>query len=195
MIGSVSEAQKQLADLEKRRQQIAARNAQSQSPPATAGAVAAPLAGWPVTGYTSAQVAKGTEPDIAKRRRKGKGRERAGREMTPGETAHAAVGQGYRDAMDDQADDAGAVKALDNGVAEGPGRHMASGPGEPPRTSIVPTSMMATRAPARSTRRRERTRCRRCSTTCLRARRRSPRSRPKPPPSSAWAPRPTDRQS
>lgn len=117
MIGSVSEAQKQLADLEKRRQQIAARNAQSQSPPATAGAVAAPLAGWPVTGYTSAQVAKGTEPDIAKRRRKGKGGDRNGRDQVAASTA--AEGEGWRAA---QADDAESAKAYqDRGITEGPG--------------------------------------------------------------------------
>ena len=77
MIGSVTEAQQQLAGLEKRRQAIAAQSVEAGVPAAVAEHRTA--AAMPVAGYTSAQVAKSGPADVAKRKKKGRGR--AEREM------------------------------------------------------------------------------------------------------------------
>ncbi len=130
MIGSVSEAQAQLADLEKRRQAIAAQSARAGVPAAVAEHRAAAVT--PVAGYTSAQVGKSGPADIAKRKKKS--RDRDGREMPPGETALDAVGEGMAAAANEQAaaDDAAARKGYqDRGIMPGPARPVEPGRLEP----------------------------------------------------------------
>lgn len=130
MIFSVTEQREALLAIDERRRQIAAEQAGSIEPATT---VTALVAGAAVPSPGPVVAVKAAAPEIGKGRKKGKGKDRARRDMTPGETAHAAVGQGYRDAMAEQAagDDAGAAKSFrDQGITEGPGRPVQ--PATPP---------------------------------------------------------------
>jgi hypothetical protein len=126
VIGSITEQRQQFADIEKRRQQIAAEAAQ---PPAPALTGLMSGAAMPATGPAPIAL-KTAGPDIAKRR-KGKRGERIGRDMREedpaGTNAVDAVAAGMRDAHEAEA----ARKTFtESGATEGPAR--PSEPARPP---------------------------------------------------------------
>ena len=124
MIFSVTETQQQIAAIAL--EEAARTAAQAPRPPEPAVTVQVSGGAMPAPGPVPAMAVKAAEPDVSKRRKgKGKGRERAGRDMLPGEAGPGLVGEG----MAAVADDAGAAKTV---APEGPGRGMRTGPGEPP---------------------------------------------------------------
>jgi hypothetical protein len=125
MSWSLFEARDQFAEQERRRQEIAAQQAQpTQAMPPAAAAMAGQLTGgMPLAGPAPGPMAvKATEPDIAKRKRKGKeGGKPKGRDMAaeePAVTGPQAVADGHMDAV---ADEASRKSFRDRGASEGPG--------------------------------------------------------------------------